>query len=155
MDLRFPVRGNERAVTPLFTDNEGNAIKASFVRTLLYHMFRHEHMRPVLPFGEAAKYSFHSLRRFFCMSLSKAKVERPIIQTMLRWADIDSVEMYDVGEFDTRAQFVDAAYNNSPEAVTPCMLKTLSSYRLDDNDIMLQWCTECHVDVSSDHLDWK
>ena len=89
------------------------------------------------------------------MSLSKAKVERPIIQAMLRWADIDSVETYDVGEFDTRAQLVDAAYNNSPEAVTPHMLKTLSSYKLDDHDVMMQWCNECHVDISSDGLDWK
>ena len=50
--------------------------------------------------------------------------------------------------------FVDAAYANSPDSISPALMKKLSEMQLDDEHITVQWCQECNVDLTQDHIDW-
>ena len=49
---------------------------------------------------------------------------------------------------------VDLAYVNAPSTVTPSLLKKLADVQPDDNKVLMQWCEEYHVDITSDTLDW-
>ena len=49
---------------------------------------------------------------------------------------------------------VDAAYNYSPKAVTPQILKSIKAVQIDDNDVLRQWCDHCPVDISADDMDF-
>ena len=155
LEMAFPVRGEERSRTPLFTDDESVAVKASFVRTLLHHMLVHEHMHHVLPADDLRKFSFHSFRKFYATCLSKAGADRERIQSLCRWADPASVDLYDMLGVDDHAALADKAYAQSPMAITPAILENLRVTQLDDNDMMAQWCSQCHVDLSDDALDWE
>ena len=154
MELHFPTPPEHRKTTPLFTDDDGDAILGSKIRTVMYHMFRHDHMRPVLPLGTAGRYSFHSLRRFYATALCKADVNRERICSMLRWADAGSVDSYDLPDFKDHTDFVDVAYANTPESLTAAALAKLAELRLDDDDLMVAWCQQCSVDLTADDIDW-
>ena len=52
------------------------------------------------------------------------------------------------------AKMVDAAYNYSPKAVTPQILKSIKAVQIDDNDVLRQWCDHCPVDISADDMDF-
>ena len=55
---------------------------------------------------------------------------------------------------EDHAKVVDAAYRYSPNAITPFLLKQVEALKIDDNDVLLDWCTECHIDLSDVTLDW-
>ena len=153
-ELHHPVRGADRAHTPLFTSTGDQAIQASFVRTVVYHMLRSPHMAPVLRPADAGRYSFHSFRKFYCTCLKQAKVPNETIQSLLRWSDPSSVDGYDMPSPEDHAKMVDAAYRYSPNAITPFLLKQVAALKIDDNDVLLDWCTECHIDLTDVTLDW-
>lgn len=156
LELQYPTRGADRHFTPLFNADGDEPIKASFVRTLLHHMLEHPHMQQVLPPTRTTKYSFHSFRKFYATCLAQAGATRERIQSLCRWASPDSVESYDILGFTDHTQLIDAAYLSSPDAITPAILSTLADTPIDDNEVMLEWCHECHVDLTAcDKLDWK
>ena len=118
-------------------------------------MLDHPHMAAVMPPTRTHKYSFHSFRKFFATSLSMAKVPRERIQSMCRWTSAESVEGYDILGFEDHTALLDKAYTCSPNSITPAVLSALSKLTLNDNAHVLEWCTECNVDLNEcDKLDW-
>ena len=146
-ELDFPVPHN-RDSTPLLQDADGRPLKASFVRTMLYHMLRTDQVRSVAPHADICKYSFHSLRRTFATGLARSGASRERIQSMVRWLSLEAVDLYDKLTFDDHAKYVDAAYINSADTITPALLRSLQRTKMDDNDILQSWCKECHVDLT-------
>ena len=67
---------------------------------------------------------------------------------MCRWSSPDSVEGYDILGFEDHATLDDDAYLHSPDAITPAVLSKMVAIQPDDNEIMLEWCEECHVNLS-------
>ena len=53
-------------------------------------------MQPVMPKDRADKYYFHSFQKFYTTGLKHAKVNTSTIQSLLRWADPESVDGYDM-----------------------------------------------------------
>jgi hypothetical protein len=116
-------------------------------------MWRHASVRAVTPEHHLdakgnAKYSFHSFRKFFATSLSRAKADRPRIQSMVRWLSDAAVDLYDKQSLDDQASYVNKAYHNAPPAdiVTPDLL---AQCPIDDNLIYLAWCEQCNVDIDT------
>ena len=154
LELHFPVRGADRDSTPLFSIANKEAVKASFVRTVLHHMLHHAHMAEVNPDPKHTKYTFHSFRKFYCTGLRRAGASVATIQSLCRWSAAESVEGYDMPSPEDHAKLVDSAYCYSPNAITPELLRQSRAYTSADDEVMAVWCQECHVDLSQDHLDW-
>lgn len=142
--------------TPLFTSSGSDAIQASFVRTVLHHMFQHKHMQPVMLRDRKAKNSFQSFHKFYMTGLKQMEVNNTTIQSLLRWSDPESVDEYNMPSPEDRARMVDAAYNYShgPNAITPQILKLVKAIQIDDHDVLRQWCEHCHVDISAEDMDF-
>ena len=66
-------------------------------------------------------------------------------------------ELYDMLGVADHAALADKAYHKSPMEITPAILEQLHHdiVQLDDNEVMVQWCVEWHVDLSDDSLDWN
>ena len=145
-ELKFPCTQN-RDTTPLFQSADGKPLAAAYVRTLLYHMLRTPQVRAAAPHADITKYSFHSFRRTFATGLARAGASRERIQSMCRWLSVEAVDLYDKLTFADHCMLVDAAYLNSSDTITPCLLRQLQSTKIDDNDTLASWCKECHIDV--------
>ena len=135
-----------RDQTPLFQLDTGEAFPASTVRSMLYHMFQIPSVRALVPDHHTdthgkPRYTFHSLRRTFATCLARAGADRPRIQSMVRWLDEGSVDTYDKQSLNDQANYVEAAYMHSPDAVTPATIDV----KIDNNDLYQAWCDECHV----------
>ena len=154
VELHFPVRPTQRATTPLLTQDGGHPLESSYVRTMLHHMLNAETVRNVTPQG-SPKYTFHSLRKFYCTSLARANVPRERIQSMVRWLSPEAVDVYDKLSAQDHTALIDSAYVNAPSVtVTPEQLARLP--KMDDNDVLLDWSRHCSVDIEADpQLDWS
>ena len=135
-----------REQTPLFQLDTGEAFPASTVRSMLYYMFQVHSVRELVPDHHTdahgkPRYTFHSLRRTFATCLARAGADRPRIQSMVRWLDEGSVDTYDKQSLNDQANYVEAAYMHSPDAVTPATMEV----KIDNNDLYQAWCDECHV----------
>ena len=153
-ELYFPVKGEARLTTPLFTSSGKEPMQASFVRTVLNHMLRHPHMSCVNPDPDKTKYTFHSFRKFYCTGLKRAGASVPTIQSLCRWSAAESVDGYDMPSPEDHAKLVDSAYAYSPNAITPALLTEMRSFKIDDDDSLLAWGEECHVDLTAEYFDW-
>ena len=111
-------------------------------------------MATVNPTPDKTKCTFHSFRKFYCTGLNQAGASIPTIQSLCRWSAAESVDGYDMPSPEDHAKLVDSAYMYSPNAITPATLKTMQSFRIDDDDSMVAWCEECHVDLTQEHFDW-
>jgi hypothetical protein len=60
---------------------------------------------------------------------------------MVRWLDEGSVDTYDKQSLNDQANYVEAAYLQSPDAVTPATMEV----KIDNNDLYQAWCDECQV----------
>ena len=107
--IHHPVDPADADHTPLFTSTGSDAIQASFLRTVLSHMFKHDHMQPDVSKDRVNKYSFHSFRKFYTTGLKPAKVDVSTIQSLLRWSDPESVDGYEMPSPEDHAKIVDAA----------------------------------------------
>ena len=152
--IHHPVSPADADHTPLFTSTGDDAIQASFARTVLSHMFKHDHMQPVMSNDRADKYSFHSFRKFYTTGLKQAKIDVSTMQSLLRWSDPESVDGYDMLSPEDHAKMADAAYKYSPNAITPRILKSIKAIQIDDNDVLRQCCDHCHVDISVEDMDF-
>jgi integrase len=135
-----------REQTPLFQLDSGEAFPASTVRSMLYYMFQVPSVRCLVPDHHTdasgkPRYTFHSLRRTFATCLARAGADRPRIQSMVRWLDEGSVDTYDKQSLNDQANYVEAAYTHSPDAVTPATMDV----KIDNNDLYQAWCDECQV----------
>ena len=117
-------------------------------------MFRHDHMTPVLSKDRANCYLFHSFHKFYTTRLKQAKVDDTTIQSLLRWSSIDSVDGYNMPSTEDHARMVDAAYNYSPDAITPMLLKQVQAITIDDHDLLQRWCEECSVVIIDADMDF-
>ena len=155
-ELAFPCHPEQRSNTPLFESSPGVGVQSSHIRTMWYHMIRTPSVTATLPHGHAAKYSFHSLRKMYATGLSRAGASRPRIQSMCRWLSEEAVDLYDKLDHKTHISYVDAAYQHSPDIITPALLRTLASTKIDDNEVYEDWCKACHIDLSTQMaLDWS
>ena len=149
-------RSAQRSNTPLFESSPGVGVQSSHIRTMWYHMIRTPSVTATLPHGHAAKYSFHSLRKMYATGLSRAGASRPRIQSMCRWLSEEAVDLYDKLDHETHISYVDAAYQHSPDIITPALLRTLAATKIDDNEVYEDWCKACHIDLSKQMaLDWS
>ena len=62
---------------------------------------------------------------------------------MVGWLDEGSVDTYDKQSLNDQANYVEAAYMHSPDAVTPATIDV----KIDNNDLYQAWCDECHVEI--------
>ena len=147
LELAEPIMELEiREQTPLFQLDTGEAFPASTVRSMLYYMFQLPAVRALVPDHHTdsrgkPRYTFHSLRRTFATCLARAGADRPRIQSMVRWLDEGSVDTYDKQSLNDQANYVEAAYLQSPDAVTPATMEV----KIDNNDLYQAWCDECQV----------
>jgi integrase len=135
-----------REMTPLFQLDNGEPFPASMVRSMLHYMFQIPSVRGLVPDHHTdahgkPRYTFHSLRRTFATCLARAGADRPRIQSMVRWLDEGSVDTYDKQSLNDQANYVEAAYMHSPDAVTPATMDV----KIDNNDLYQAWCDECQV----------
>ena len=138
----------DRADTPLFQLDSGQAFPASTVRSMLHYMLQQSAVKDLVPDHHRnskgkPRYTFHSLRRTFATCLARAGADRPRIQSMVRWLDEGSVDTYDKLSLDDQANYVEAAYLHSPNTVTPVTMEV----KIDNNDLYQAWCDECHVEI--------
>ena len=134
-----------RAETPLFQLASGQAFPASTVRSMLHYMLQQSSVTDLVADHHKdskgkPRYTFHSLRRTFATCRARAGADRPRIQSIVRWLDVGSVDTYDKLSLDDQANYVEAAYLQSPNAVTPVTLEV----KIDNNDLYQAWCDECH-----------
>jgi len=105
---------------------------------------------------DAANFSFHSLRKTYATGLSRAGASRERIQSMCRWLSEEAVDIYDKLSHEDHVNYVDAAYLHSSEVITPAILRSFNTTQIDDNDIYVTWCKQCHIDLTADtELDWS
>ena len=156
-ELAYPCDVQQRAQEPLFAEADGKAIRASTVRTLLYHMVRTPQVAAVTPsFAEASNFSFHSFRKMYATGLARSGASRERIQSMVRWLSDEAVDIYDKMGYDDYVKYVDAAYMHSAEVLTPAMIKQVQQVQMDDNDIYQRWCEHCHIDLTKQpKLNWS
>ena len=89
-ELAFPVHGEARRRTPLFSDAQGGPLR----RDPVHRLFR-EFMALVTGSEEEAKrYSMHSFRIYLCNALAAAGFDDKTIQAVLRWASADALLTY-------------------------------------------------------------
>ena len=138
----------------LFFAVDDTAIQASCVRTVLHHMLNHGHMLPVLPKDRTNKCSFHSLRKFYTTGLKHAGVSNEIIQSLLRWSVVESIDGYNMPSTEDHARMVDAAYNCSVQLHHRCsrrckqlQLTTTTSYN--NGALNATWLSRIQIWISN------
>ena len=154
LELAHPVPAAARPTTPLLVDNAGDPLKASFVRTMFYHVLRTPGVAALIPAG-SPKYTYHSLRKLFCTGLARAGASRERIQSMARWLSPEAVDIYDKLTATDHASLLDNAYSFSPVVYTPALLARMAAIQIDDNSLLAEWSSFCDIDLSPDvTLDW-
>ena len=92
MELIDPVHGQKRFDTPLFRDENGDALEIKLVRSILEHWLEVPSVQIHIPAG-VTKYSFHSFRRYYATCLGSSGATVPQIQSMCRWLSDEAVEI--------------------------------------------------------------
>jgi hypothetical protein len=87
--LRFPVPASQRDSTPLFRDNNGEAIAAQWYSAKFRQM-----LLEFMPLVEAEKYSTHSFRIFLACAAHAAGASDSCIQALCRWRSAESLHTY-------------------------------------------------------------
>ena len=133
----------------MFQMESGDAFTSSKVRSMLYYMFRHPKVTRFVPGHHKdakgmPRYTFHSWRRTFATNLARANADRPRIQSMVRWLAEESVDLYDKLSLDDQANYVEAAYLNNPDCVTPASIINMP---IDDGELYEAWCEQCSVHI--------
>ena len=89
-ELAFPVRGEARRNTPLFSNETGGVLRGD----ALHRLFR-DFLELILGSADEAKrYSMHSFRIYLCNALAAAGLDDKTIQAVLRWASADALNTY-------------------------------------------------------------
>jgi len=112
IELRRPVHGVSRGVTPLFADEHGLPYTHGVMDTLL-------HAALVRLYGEkvASCYSWHSLRSGLATALKAAGCADDIIQMICRWANPESLKIYALHGTSLHINWVDKAEKAVVDAV--------------------------------------
>jgi hypothetical protein len=112
IELRRPVHGVSRGVTPLFADEYGLPYTHSVMDTLL-------HAALVRLYGEkvASCYSWHSLRSGLATALKAAGCADDVIQMICRWANPESLKIYALHGTSLHINWVDKAEKAVVDAV--------------------------------------
>jgi len=112
IELRRPVHGVSRGVTPLFADEYGLPYTHSVMDTLL-------HAALVRLYGEkvASCYSWHSLRSGLATALKAAGCADDVIQMICRWANPESLKIYALHGTSLHINWVDKAKKAVVDAV--------------------------------------
>ena len=86
--VAFPCCDARRCATPLFTDDVGRSLVASFLDRFLAHALR------IVSPGRAAVLSWHSWRIYLACALRTAGASDANIQALLRWKSVASLHIY-------------------------------------------------------------
>ena len=104
LEHRHPVLLKDREDTPLFRDEKGAAIKASWWSKTLHQM-----LTTFMNEAEAKRYSTHSFRIYLACAAYESKAKPEEIQALCRWRSAESLRTYVRWSEHVYADMVEAA----------------------------------------------
>jgi hypothetical protein len=107
LELEFPVMGEARRTTPLFSSAEGTAMNGTVADKMLTAALR------ILAPKSFGQYSWHSFRRALACSMLAAKCSNAEIQAVCRWQSEESLWIYAQLEPTDYANILAAAYGKN------------------------------------------
>ena len=125
LELLLPLSGQNRRITPLFTEDGFKPLRPSVLDTLLKHM-----LAELVPGEDVSNYSWHSFRITLACSLLKAGATGTQIQALCRWQTDQSLKLYARLASSDYAALLDKANGADITQVNLAQLPPLDEARL-------------------------